>query len=219
MILLTSMIIPSHANAAGGKFEGVITYNISFPNTSIPEEQMAMFPKTMTLTVKGSNTRNETVSARGNRVIISNFDKKFTVSLTDINGKKLAIMKTLDDINKDNDKRAKPTIQLTSETKVIAGYKCKKAVVTIERNGDKSSLEIWYTNELGGKELNFGNPDYKEIDGMLMEYSIDRRSFTMKYSVSKIEKKSVAASLFEIPSGYTVTTEAEMRSMQGGGGR
>ncbi|MCX6285645.1 MAG: hypothetical protein NTY96_00845 [Bacteroidetes bacterium] len=217
LIFAFGLITPISANAGGGKFEGVISYSITFPNSTLPAEQLAMFPKAMTLTVKGTNTRNESVSAMGNMVEITNFDKKFTVSLLNMMGKKLAIRKTLDEINQDISKEPKPSVQITNETKDISGYKCKKAVVTIEKNGKKNSFEIWYTNELGGREVNFGNPVYQDIDGMLMEFTFQERTLSMKYTVTKVEKKAVLDSSFEIPSDYTLTTEAELKNMFGGG--
>jgi len=215
--IVLSLAFPGMTNAAGGKFEGVITYNITFPNSTMSADQLAMFPKTMTLMVKGTNSRNESSSAMGKMVEITNYDKKFTVSLLDMMGKKFAIRKSLDEINQEMSKDPKPVVQVTSETKDLAGYKCKKAIVTIEKNGKKTSFEIWYTNELGGKEMNFGNPVYQDIDGLLMEFTLAEQNFTMKYSVDKVEKKAVDESSFEIPADYKLTTEAELRNMFGGG--
>ncbi|MCX6281196.1 MAG: hypothetical protein NTU51_04480 [Bacteroidetes bacterium] len=209
--------LPLISNAGGGKFEGVISYSITIPNSTMPAEQIAMFPKAMTLLVKGSNTRNESTSAMGTMVEITNYDKKFTVSLMDIMGKKLAIRKTMDEISKDLGKEPKPTIELKNDIKDIAGYKCKKAIVTVEKNGKKIAFEIWYTNELGGKETNFGNPVYQDIDGMLMEFTFQEQSLSMQYLVTKVEKKALTDSIFEIPSDYKLTTEAELKSMFGGG--
>ena len=217
LIFIIGLITPILATAGGGKFEGVIHYTISIPNSTLPEEQIAMFPKASTLSIKGTNTCNESSSAMGNVVEITNYEKKFTVTLLDMMGKKIAIKKTLDEITKDNGKGPKPTVQVTNETKEIAGYKCKKAIITLEKNGNKSSLEAWYTNELGGKESNFGNPVYSDIDGILMEFTLQERSITMKYSVSKVEKKAIADSAFEIPADYKLMTQEELKSMFGGG--
>jgi GLPGLI family protein len=218
LILFAGMSIPGFASAGGGKFEGIIYYSISFPGTNIPEEKLAMMPKTSTLYVKGTATRNETMTPVGNVVVVSNYDKKFTVSLLDMMGKKMAIKKNLDEINKELSDQPKPSVKPGNETKEIAGYKCKKAIITISKNGSQSDYEIWYTDELGGKETNFGNPLYQDIDGMLMEFTFQERSITMKYTVTKVEAKTLTDTYFEIPPDYQLTTEAELRSMFGGGG-
>ncbi|MCX6282860.1 MAG: hypothetical protein NTW31_01275, partial [Bacteroidetes bacterium] len=197
--------------------EGVISYSISFPNSTLPADQLAMFPKESIVSVKGNNSRNESTSAMGNMIEITNYDKKFTVTLLDMMGKKLAIKKTLEEITNDLGKQPKPSIQVTSETRDIAGYKCKKAIITLEKDGKKSSFDVWYTSELGGKESNFGNPLYQDIDGMLMEFSFQERTLTMKYSVAKVEKKALSDSIFEIPADFKLTTQEELKSMFGGG--
>jgi GLPGLI family protein len=217
-IATLGLIIPQFVNAGGGKFEGVITYNITFPNSTIQADQLAMFPKTMTLSIKGTNTRNESTSAMGAITEITNYDQKFAVSLLQLQGKKLAIKKTLAEINQDYDKEPKPDVKITGETKEIAGYKCKKAIVTIEKSGKKTTYEIWFTNELGGRESNFGNPVYRDIEGMLMEFSMQEKNFTMKYSAVSVSKKSLPDSDFAIPADYKLTTKEELRSMFSGGG-
>jgi len=218
ILLALGISLPGSVTAGGGKFEGIIYYSISFPNSTMPEEQLAMMPKSSTLYVKGSATRNETMTPMGNVVVITNYDKKFSVSLLDMMGKKMAIKKTLDEINKDLGSQPKPSIRITDETREIAGYKCKKAVITVSKNGTQNSYDLWYTNELGGKESNFGNPLYQDIDGMLMEFTFQERGATMKYSVTKVESKAVADSSFEIPPDYQLTTTEELKSMFGGGG-
>jgi GLPGLI family protein len=130
----------------------------------------------------------------------------------------MAIKKTMDEINKDLSNQPKPGIKLTDEIKEIAGYICNKAIITVSKNGSQADYEIWYTKELGGKETNFGNPLYQNLDGMLMEFAFQERSVTMKYTVTKVEPKALADSYFEIPPDYQLTTEAELRSMFGGGG-
>ena len=218
ILLSLGASLPRLVKAGGGKFEGIIYYSISFPNSNIPEEKLAMMPKSSTLYVKGTSTRNETMTPVGNVVMVTNFDKKFSVTLLDMMGKKMAIKKNLDEINKELGDQPKPVIKHTGETKEISGYKCKKDIITVSQKGSKVDYEIWYTSELGGKETNFGNPLYQDIDGMLMEFSLQERSVTMKYTVTKVEAKTLADTYFEIPSDYQLTTEAELKSMFGGGG-
>lgn len=217
--LLISLVLttPLFVQAGSGKFEGVITFNIAISGPNLSAEQTAMFPKTMTLTVKGSDSRNEAVSAMGTMGEITNYSKKFTVTLIGMMGKKFAIKKTLEEITKDQGNDPKAVVQMTGETKDVAGYKCKKAVITIDNNGKKTTIDAWFTDELGGKELNWGNATYRDIEGMLMEYTLTEQGMTMKYSAASVEKKAVNDSEFEIPADYKLTTEAELRSMFGGG--
>lgn len=217
-ILSLLFMQPLSLKAGSGKFDGVITYNITIQNSTLTAEQLAMFPKKMVVSIKGAKVRNESSSSMGTMVEITDSDKKTSVSLLAIMGKKLAIKKTSEEIKSELSGESKPTVQLVNETKTIAGYTCKKAIVTIEKNGKKSSFEIWYSSELGGRESNFGNPVYQDIDGMLMEFTLNESGFTMNYSAASVEKKSVDDTLFAIPSDYTLTTQQELKQMFGGGG-
>lgn len=70
------------------------------------------------------------------QTIINRKDNHF-VQLAELNKK--TIVKTIDSISIHNQK-----FELTSETKTILGYKCKKAKTVINSN----QIEIWYTNDL-----------------------------------------------------------------------
>jgi hypothetical protein len=51
----------------------------------------------------------------------------------------------------------------------------------------------------------------------MLEFLLKTPQVNMKLSATSIEKKSVAAKDFEIPSDYTLTTQEELRTKFGGG--
>ena len=132
-------------------------------------------------------------------------------------GQKYAIKQTTAEIEKEMEKEPKPIVELSDTTKVIAGFSCKKAVITVNNDGVKSTYEVYYSNELGSKMANFDNPLYKDIDGVLLEFLLKNRDINMKFSATSVEKKSLPAKDFEIPSDYTLTTQDELKSKFGGG--
>jgi hypothetical protein len=132
-------------------------------------------------------------------------------------GQKYAIKQSAEEIEKENAKEPKSTVEITSETRVIAGYTCKKAIVTSDDDGKKTTFEVFYCSELGSKLANFDNPLYKDIDGALLEFSMVTPQISMKFTASTVEKKNIAAKEFEIPADYTLTTKEELRSKFGGG--
>lgn len=212
------IILPSSLFAGGGKpFEGIISYKITFPDSKFTEAQLAMFPKLVIVSIKGTKSRTEISSSMGNQVSITDYADKTKIALFDIMGQKYAVKSTAAEIEKENSKESNVKVALTEETKEIAGYKCKKAVVTSEEDGVKNSYDIYYTNELGGKGTNFDNPLYKDIDGVLMEFIMKAPQFSMKFTASSVEKKSISAKDFEIPADYKLTTEEELKSKFGGG--
>jgi hypothetical protein len=202
---------------SGKPFEGVITYKISYPDSKFSESQMAMFPKVFTVSIKGSKSRTDMQMSGMTTTTITDYDEKTSVSLINMMGQKYAIKQLTAEIEKEIAAQGTTTVELSDETKVIAGYTCKKAVVTVNDDGVKSTFEAFYTSELGSKLANFNNPVYKDIDGAMLDFSMNSHEVTMKFTATAVEKKSLASKDFEIPSDYTITTQDELKSKFGGG--
>jgi GLPGLI family protein len=203
---------------AGKPFEGVITYKISYPDTKFTESQMAMFPKMMTVSVKGDKSRTEIQMSGVSTIEIRDYIEKTSVALFDLMGQKYAIKASTAEIEKKVQEEGKPSVELTSETKVIAGYTCKKAIIRMTSDGVTTTFEAFYTSELGGKNVNFDNALYKDIDGALLEFVINAQEMNMKLTATSIEKKSLPASLFVIPSDYKQISKEEFQNLFGGAG-
>jgi hypothetical protein len=207
----------SAALMAAKPFDGVITYKISYPDSKMTEEQLNMVPKMMTVSVKGSKARTEMNVGGGLIVEILDYMAKSKIALINMMGQKYAIKQTKAEIDKENADQPKGTVNVTGETKNICGYNCKKAIVTSDDDGVKTNFEVWFTEELGGKDANFDNPLYKDINGVMLEFTLKTPQATMKFTATSVEKKSVSAKDFEIPADYTLTTQEELRSKFGGG--
>jgi hypothetical protein len=213
---ILAIILPFMGVAGGKPFEGVITYKISYPDSKFTESQLAMFPKLMTVMVKGSKSKTEMSTGMGNQTEINDYSDKSKIALLDMMGQKYAIKETATDIQKDMEKEPEAKVEVTGETKTIASYLSKKAIVTTNQDGEKTVYEVWFTDELGSKDANFDNPLYKDIDGVLMEFQMVTPQVTMKFTVSSVEKKSISAKEFEIPADYKLTTKEELKSKFGG---
>lgn len=101
---------------------------------------------------------------------------------------------------------------IDGETKEVAGYQCKKAVVTYDND---FSTEVWYTEEIE-PEHRVGQYLFEEIPGMPLEMTGKNFGMDMKivaYEVSNKLSKRQINSLFslEIPKGYTLKTVEELR--------
>ena len=212
-IMITGLLTPVFGQKT---FEGVITYKISYPDNKFTESQMAMFPKILTVTIKGEKSRTDIQTGMGNTIEISDYATKTKTTLLDMMGQKFAIRSTWEEIQKEMESEAKGQVQLTGETKVIAGYTCKKAIVTVDEKGTKYTFDVFFNSELGPKAANFDNPVYKDIDGVMLEFSMHTPQFTMKFTATAIDKKSIPAKDFEIPQDYTLTTKEELKSKFGG---
>ncbi len=216
-MLMFAVLCNSGQAVSGKPFEGVITYKITYPDSKFSESQLAMFPKVLTVSIKGSKSRTDLQMSGMNTVEITDYIEKTSVSLINMMGQKYAIKQTTAEIESKNVSEGKTSVELSEETKVIAGFTCKKVVVTVNDDGAKSTFEAWYSSELGSKLSNFNSPLYKDVDGGLLEFLMKNQEVSMKFTATSVEKKSLQAKEFEIPSDYTLTTQDELKSKFGGG--
>ncbi|MEI7499748.1 MAG: DUF4412 domain-containing protein [Bacteroidota bacterium] len=211
------VLISPYTVMSGKPFEGVITFKITYPDNKFSESQLAMFPKVLTVSIKGSKSRTDLQLSGMNTVEITDYNDKTKVALLNMMGQKYAIKQTTAEIEKEMAQSGTTTVELLGETKVIAGYTCKKAIITVNDDGVKNTFEVFYSSELGSKMANFDNPMYKDIDGVLLEFLLKNQEVNMKFTAISVEKKSLPAKDFEIPSDYTPTTQDELKSKFGGG--
>lgn len=196
------------------EFKGVVTYKISIEGSGVTDEMKAMMPKTMTMTIKGNKAKMEMIMSMGKTTTITDGDSKSSISLMDMMGQKIAIKMTSEEITKELTDAPETKVELTSETKDILGYLCKKAIITSVE--DDIEMTVYYTEELGTKELNFDNPQFKDINGLMMEFEMPNEMFSMHFTAVSVEKKNVEDSEFTIPDGYQIKTKEEMKNMFGG---
>lgn len=217
--LTLSLLIPAFfmlfsLQAADKEFKGVITYKISIQGSGITDEMKTMMPKTMIMTIKGNKSRTEMVMGMGKTISISNADDKSSITLIDMMGQKIAIQSSYEDIMAEMEKSPEVNVKVTGETKDICGYTCKKAILTVEE--EDMEIIVFFTDELGTKDLNFDNPQFKDINGVMLEFEMPNDQFTMQFVATAVEKKNVDDSMFTIPDGYQIKSKDEMRGMFGG---
>jgi GLPGLI family protein len=197
------------------EFKGVITYKITIEGSGVTEEMKTMMPKTMTMTIKGNKARTEMIMSMGKTVSITDGDNKSTITLMDMMGQKIAMQSNYDEIMAEMKNSDSVKVEVTSETKDIIGYACKKAIITNLK--DDTELIVYFTEELGTKALNFDQPQFKEINGVMLEFEMPSEMFNMHFTAVSLEKKNVEDSEFTIPDGYQIKTKDELKGMFGGG--
>lgn len=205
---IVCILIASAQNKPG--FEGVITYSISFEGSGLPPEAIAMFKGSETVTyIKSDKCRVDMIMPMQSSTFIMDNKNKNVVSLMDIMGKKYLIKMNEPDIKKEQDNAPETIIKYTDETKLIAGYKCKKAEITM-KNSKGKVLNVFYTEEIPTNDI---KPVYKGLKGFPMEYSMNQGGMDMKFTAKSISKGNVPDSKFDIPKeGYIVTTTEELQS-------
>lgn len=202
--------------------EGSITYAMTMEG--LPPEQAAMIgDMELKSTFKNTKVLTEMSSMMfTNQTLV---DDKGLVMLMEQMGNKIAVKQTKEEMEKEEakqkDKPADPKIEYTAETKTIAGYECKKAIVTmVNKDKKEEKMDIWYcdkfenTNKEGkGRGQSF----MKGLKGMPFEYSGAQGPMKFKMVAKEVSIEPVADSKFELSTeGYKIMTMDELKAMQGG---
>jgi GLPGLI family protein len=155
-------------------------------------------------------------------------DDKGMVMLMEQMGNKIAVKQTKEEMDKEaaktKEKPADPKIEYTNETKTIAGYECKKAIVKAvikDKKEEKTeTIEIWYSDkfENPNKEgKGRGQSVMKGLNGMPFEYSGGQGPMKFKMVAKEVSTEPVSDDKFNLSTdGYKLMTMEELRAMQGG---
>lgn len=200
-------------------FQGTITYNISYTGGNITPAEKAQLPTTSTVTIKDCKTKTEAVSGPVTQAAVTDgATKSVTVFIDFGDTMKYVIKLAPADLAEELAAAPAPTVNITTETKVISGFNCKKAILTTKEDSTITTDTIYFTEEIGCKDLNFSNPNFKDIPGAVLQYSEfnSQLNATAVYTVSEIKKSKVSDNIFLIPSNFRELTKEQATKMFGG---
>lgn len=192
--------------------EGIIEYKAAPVN---PKSSLSMmFPDKMTVKFKNDYTLAELDAGVGAMHIafLSDPNKRTFTNMVSFLDKKAAVLDS-SAIRTRNYYLPDYTVTETKETKKIAGYTCKKAILKF---ADKSpDMEVWYTNELQVNQPNWSNAFYK-IDGVLMDYRLRKFGLELHFTANSVMPAKIDSTVFTIPADYKMISEDELdQSLQG----
>ena len=202
--------------------EGIITYNMTIEG--LPPEQAA---KVGDMELKSTFKNNKVLTEMSSMMFTNQtlIDDKGMLMLMEQMGNKMAIKQTKEEMEKDaakeKDKPADPKIEYTSETKTIAGYECKKAIVTmVTKDKKEEKMDIWYSDKfenLNKEGKGQGQAFMKGLKGMPFEYSGAQGPMKFKMVAKEVSIEPVADSKFVLSTdGYKMMTMDELKAMRGG---
>ena len=218
LLLVMIVILGFNQDVIGKDFSGVIIYNITYDEANMDPQMVAMMPKTLKMMIKEGKVRTEMSMGMGKNINIFDSETMSGVALMDMMGQKFAIEMNTADIEKKLEEGPDVKVEKFDETKDIAGYTCKRAVVKVlKTNGETEyELEVYYTDELGSGGINLDNPMFKDIDGVMLEYRIKEDNIDMKLTAISVDQKKISDSEFETPEGFKKVSQEELQQMFGG---
>lgn len=153
-----------------------------------------------TVYIKGPLSRSEMTSALFSSTTIHDTKAGTAVVLKEVSGQKLLIRMTAENWLEKNKKYEGITFTNTTETKVIAGYRCIKADAKLT---DGTSFTVYYTTDIIPENREFENAMFKNLNGLPLEWELTQGKLKIKYTLSRINMNPIPASRFDIPkTGY-----------------
>lgn len=183
-----------------GISEGVIEYDAEPLDRSNPMADLA--PTKMTVRFKDNKSCVDLSAGMGlfSTTFISDPESFTMTQLIKLLNKKYVHVADTIELKKENCAGPKMIIKKTNETKMIAKYKCKKAVVSFE-NDEKPPFVVYYTSDIAIENPNWSNP-FCELDGVLMEYQMTRHGLEMRFTAKTVSATDIDDAIFEIPDDY-----------------
>lgn len=205
LILLFLLQASAVVNAQKNFTEGKIIYDITYPDMEMDPQMAAMMPTEQVVYIKGVMSRTEMSMAMGySNYMILNGKTGEVITLNDMMGNKSAIRTTVEEVKKNEKSEKKPKVTLTGETREIAGYSCKKAIVEM----DGTSIEYFVTDKISASLA--GMDELKDIKGFPLSYGVDQGEIKMRFTARSLNTEKVADDKFIIPSDYKLTTKEEL---------
>lgn len=190
--------------------EGHIIFEITYPETKVGDVMVSMLPSEMILRFKGNKTAGELVAGMGifKTTLIANPNTKVVYHLLKLMNQKYVVKSDSSEIKDLYSELPPMKIIKTEETREIAGYSCKKAIITFEGNV-KEEFSIYYTDDISIVNSNWCTP-FHDIAGVLLEYEVRKYNYRMKLTAIEVVKGEVDNSYFEIPDDYESIAKEEM---------
>jgi len=195
---------------AQSNFEGKVMYTITYKDMPAEMKAMeAMLPKDLIISIKGNKSRVEQSQMMGKNIIVSDMDQKNGFMEMDINGQKLRINISTEEFNQKSNQL--PNIEYLDETKTIAGYPCKKAIMKDESG--QLTMTVFYTEKITNK----AQTEFAGLKGFPLQYSMTQQNMTMEMTASEVSEESISDDIFNKSDGYKDISQADFQKMMGGG--
>jgi GLPGLI family protein len=211
--LSISLFIISCSELKKSRNQGIIEYEVIYLDSEEEYPVIGLMPEIMTVSFNSKCSKSKMVGFLGffSTQIISDTKERVNYTLIKIQGKKYVCKETLDDGPFVNNNYENVNIEYASETKEIAGFLCKKAIVTFP-NDKKNPIEVFYTDEINFSDPNKNTP-FAAIEGVLLEFQLKLYKINMKFVASEIQHVDIPKEEFEIPPDYEFVTKEKIEEL------
>ena len=187
--------------------DGKIEFKIDYELVKELESQRPSLATKMIVYTKNNFSRKEEVTRIGSQVLINDIKSESSYLLMQIADEKLAIKVQDSTINNN----LKEKITYLNETKNIAGYECKKAIINTydSTKEEANTIVLFYTDEIiGVYDLKFLN-----LIGTPLEYKVESKGMTITYTATSVSIAEQNRFLFEIPKDFNILSMSEFKRL------
>ena len=179
--------------------ECTIDYNVITDSLNQSNNYLASAHKTVY--IKGNDSRTDLVSSSFSQTVIYDKASGNAVVLREIGNNKLITKLNKSQWIEKNRKFESSSITFFSDTKILLGYECKKASITL-KNG--AVTNVYYTTAFVPSVRDY-EYNLREVPGVVLEYETEEGNTKVKYIATKIDLSPVPSSKFNVPtSGYRI---------------
>jgi hypothetical protein len=207
---LVSMVAPKKKKSH--YFRGTVTYQMTYTSETLTDLQKAKLPTSLTVKMYDGMSMYDMAQDGGVLTYLTNPSIDTMFVMIEYGLKKAAIGVPLSKVNNDSAEAYTTSIEYSEDTKMIAGYLCKKANVTFTPKlgivAEEVILPVFYSPELSDSSEN-SESLYAGINGFLLEsYEVSPEVIT-KMTVSEVIKGKLSDLDFLLPSDYKVFKSSE----------
>ena len=209
LVIVLTLFLSLYSRAQGPS--GYIKYNMSYAESSMTKEELEMMPAETEMWFKGDLVKLRMPMGMGMQSDVLILKDK-VVLLMDLMGNKLAMESTKAEVEKENSDTKKAVVKLIAgETKNIAGFDCKKAMLSTP--GEKDMM-VWYSDKI--KSNGSWYFQMSEIKGFPLEFSMKTGEMSVRMTAKEVRMENVGDTEFAVSSDYKLMTQADMMKMMGG---
>lgn len=189
LLILLFILITScqKTKRKGGITSGRIDYQITYLNDDLDKKTRNILPSQMKLLFDEKQASNNIEGFMGMYKLnaFTNFHTRKCSTVLKVLDKHYLFKGSRDEQMCCFDMMEDMKIRKTDETKIIAGFLCKKAIISLPSS--RETFDIYYTEEITLKNPNSTNP-YKEIKGVLMEFELKLLYLKMRFVANRYQK-------------------------------
>jgi hypothetical protein len=215
LITVSVLLIAPVTFAQNTPFTGTIVYDVK-PGAELPETTKSMAPKMMTYRFSADKQSMKLSFPMMDQVTIYDPVTKVAKILMDILGQKIVVNQSGAEIQELRKQQGETLgIKETSETKTIAGYPCKKAVIRKKTAENKEiASTIYYTDAIDVSKFNAFSA-FPEIKGIPLEFSMKTGQMDFMVTARSVTRESIPPSEFVVGPDYRQVSVEDLKKFFG----